>query len=112
MKLSKLLSKITPLPWKENTTNGELSGSDGELLGMILDNPDNGTQPLGGETSDFNSAYLTHAANILPELVQAIRDEHEAINKSNGSSSWIRHVRMKRDITRQVLARAEELEII
>lgn len=70
MKLEKALTEITPLPWRENPANGELIGSDGELLGMVVDNPDNGTQSLGEETSDFNAAYLTHAANVLPELVE------------------------------------------
>ena len=70
--LQSLLKRITPLPWLANAT-GDIHGSDGQLLGCVLDNPDDGTQPLGEETSDANEEYLTHAVNMFPRLLAAAK---------------------------------------
>lgn len=50
MKLNELLKEITPLPWTEDTAF-----------------------PIQGKEFWVNQAYRRHAANVLPELVEACR---------------------------------------
>ena len=50
MKLNELLKKITPLPWKHR--------------GILMCDP---------EMNTANSIYRNHAANVLPDLVEAAR---------------------------------------
>ena len=66
--LQEVVKQITPLPWK-SSRNGDITGSDSELIGATYDNPDSGTHGIGEETSDFNDMYLIHSVNHFPELV-------------------------------------------
>jgi hypothetical protein len=72
MKLEQILKRITPLPWDEKTPF-----------------------PVQGKEFWANQSYRRHAANVLPELIEAVK------NDLNGRHS---HEQLAR-----ALARAEEV---
>ena len=66
MKLTELLKQITPLPWLLVTaTDGD------KWIGTEEGNDRIAT--LDGNTQSLDHAYLVHAANVLPELVAAVK---------------------------------------
>jgi len=56
MKLTELLNRITPLPWRKRPMMTDFFASDETLA---------------------NEAYSLHAANVLPELLAAARNLQE-----------------------------------
>ncbi len=62
MKLTDLLEKIAPLPWKLDGTDITDGGPNIIAVGC-----------KGWSDDKDNTAYLHHAANALPELVAASR---------------------------------------
>ena len=65
------MEKHSKAPWSA-TLQGDLLDADGVLIAQLFDNPDNGLEPLGEETSDFNSALLVHAPELLAALKAVI----------------------------------------
>jgi hypothetical protein len=75
MKLTELLKRITPLPWLVVTaTDGDKWIGTGE--------GDDRITTLDGNTQPIDHAYLVHAANVLPELVAAVKGLQENWEKN------------------------------
>lgn len=72
MKLTALLKQITPLPWLLVTA------TDGDKW-IGTKEGDDRIATLDGNTQPIDHTYLVHAAIVLPELVQGIRDAIEAL---------------------------------
>jgi hypothetical protein len=66
MKLTKLLKRITPMPWLLVTA------IDGDKWIGTAQGDDRVTT-LDGNTQSLDHVYLVHAANVLPELVAAVQ---------------------------------------
>ena len=64
--LTKLLKRITPLPWLL------VSATDGDTW-IGTGAGDDRITTLDGNTKPIDHAYLVHAANVLPELVAATK---------------------------------------
>ncbi len=68
MNLSELLKKISPLPWlttPEGITN-IIKDANGSCIAMEATD-------CGDPIAQEDAAYITHAANTLPELVEALQ---------------------------------------
>lgn len=66
MKLEQLLENITPLPWLEVTaTDGD------KWIGTV--NGEDRIATLDGNTQALDHTYLVHAANVLPQLLEAAK---------------------------------------
>ena len=71
MKLAHLLLEITRLPW---TGNVHADPRQGHILGqqrLVANLESCAAMPAG--QAKANLAYITHAANVLPELVDALK---------------------------------------
>lgn len=98
MKLTELLKRITPLPWLEVTaTDGDKWIGTGE--------GDDRITTLDGNTQSIDHAYLVHAANVLPELVNAAQ---EAL--LNTAPSQYPAPKRSLDKLRAALAKAQDLK--
>src|ERR1039457_1218666 len=64
--LTILLKRITPLPWPLVTA------TDGEKW-VGTEEGDDRITTLDGNTQPLDHVYLVHAANVLPELVAAVK---------------------------------------
>ena len=62
----------TPLPWEHDSDTPSRNGSPRAMVFPVDDDIDNPTVVAGGIKPE-NAAYLTHAANAYPKLVQALR---------------------------------------
>ncbi len=49
--------------------NGDIRDANGVFVAQTFDNPNDGTQPMGEETSDYNRCLLTAAPETLAALV-------------------------------------------
>src|ERR1017187_6994949 len=67
LKLTKFLKQITPLPWLLVTA------TDGDKW-IGTEEGDDRIATLDGNTQPIDHAYLVHAANVLPELVNAAQE--------------------------------------
>ncbi len=73
MKLTELIKKCSPLPWRidenESVTFGESRLRDRVCLtGFAI------AQGSNTDEASSNNTYVHHAANVLPELVSAARN--------------------------------------
>jgi hypothetical protein len=75
VKLKTLLKRITPLPWLLVTA------SDGDKWIGTKEGDDRITT-LDGNTQSLDHVYLVHAANVLPELVAAVKHLQERWGKN------------------------------
>ena len=88
MKLDKLLKQITPLPWRTKLGRFDF-GNDGERY-VVHSAPDHHHAQIcivaaqlarkrstpydtPDQERDAVAAYISHAANVLPELVEALK---------------------------------------
>jgi len=114
MKLTELLEKITKLPWVRT----------GVVQGTFMLEKEQRTNPhfavikftnLADIRNDkANAAYLTHCANVLPELVKSLeRLAHKSQAYCNCPRSWPRAGHhddgCAYEIARKALAKAEEV---
>ncbi len=67
IELSELLTKISTLPWKYRT-GVATSGVD-----TVMSNPRSGNDVDWVNQGDLSIEYATHAANTLPQLVEALK---------------------------------------
>lgn len=82
MKLTELLTKITPLPY---SVSGESIVKGDDVCIAVIE--DDGGYEAPCEQREANAAYLVHAANVLPELVaacQQVVNAHDVFPKSPG----------------------------
>ena len=72
MKLNELLEQISPLPWRFDV------GSEEEWASITAANGDTPVLYENVESLKYkecpNPRYIAHAANVLPELVAAVRN--------------------------------------
>jgi len=76
MKLNQLLKQITPLPWsvsqpaRSDGCDAAHAGINGSLIDVwrFGDHPENYRHLV-----DAEAAYLVHAANQLPQLIEALK---------------------------------------
>lgn len=62
-----------------------------------------------GVMGEMDAAYITHACNAYPELVEALRMAHEAMGNCSGQSNWCaREVAAPMEIARAILAKLGE----
>ena len=66
MKLTQLLKNMTPLPWLLVTA------TDGDKW-IGTEEGDDRIATLDGNTQPLDHVYLVHAANVLPQLVEAAK---------------------------------------
>lgn len=82
--LPEILKQITPLPLK--VAQGDNGGKTNKLLfsgsKVVADCENHMMEPA---TQAANAAYLTHAANVLPGLVEALRECHEMLCVAMGA---------------------------
>lgn len=76
-KLESLLEKITKLPWKEGGRGQEGLHSlricaGGFVIGDVWYQTASNYAPRR-ENAEANADYLVHAANVLPQLIEAMR---------------------------------------
>jgi hypothetical protein len=72
MKLTEFLKRITPLPWLLVTaTDSDKWIGTGE--------GDDRITTLDGNTQPLDHAYLVHAANVLPQLVETAKTVHTMV---------------------------------
>ena len=115
MELSELLKKITPLPWKAFPL--------WDASGIVANKIDQDCQPgrkFKSDTTEIcrfppdtkinrpNAAYITHAANVLPELVEALTAVDTLVGGLNGWPDW-KGIPVG-DLVKKALARAEEVK--
>ena len=99
MKLKELLSKITPLPWRRDVITGHLLFSNSRNLKREED-----------DIVKARAAYLTHAANVLPGLVNAVREYTKERDYQNVAACKKDQDRLEKLLLAE-LARAEEVEM-
>lgn len=63
MKLSELLKKVTPLPWKLDGNHVTDSGPNSIAV-----------TAEGWSDDQPNAQYMVHAANVLPQLIEAVKE--------------------------------------
>lgn len=93
MKLTTLLTQITPLPWPED-------GFDMPLTGTALSS--------AAELSATDYAYARHCANTMPELVKALEDLNCWLIAPDTSPEVLAEMKIK---CAYALARANEIKI-
>src|SRR6267154_1912835 len=76
MKLTQLLKQITPLPWRFAEMDNDKVIPTVRLFGRRKNDRPKETC-IGRLDSVRDARYATHAANVLPELVAAIRNLQE-----------------------------------
>ena len=95
MKLTACLKQIRPLPWLFVTaTDGDKWIGTGE--------GDDRITTLDGNTQPLDHVYLVHDANVLPELVAAIRHLQE---------NWGKNLTEQMARLNQALAKAETINL-
>ena len=96
MKLSELLQKTTPLPWKLDGNN-------------VMDGGPNSIAITAEGWSDDqpNAQYLVHAANVLPQLVSAVKEYTKEREYQNVEAC--KKDRLEKQLL-AALARAENIE--
>jgi hypothetical protein len=73
--LNEVLKQITPLPWYLPESEGPafarniITDNSNKLVGMTLAGFD------GSVPAEINATYLTHAANVLPGLVEVLKPD-------------------------------------
>jgi len=74
MKIEELLKQITPLPWEQNPIAiGSVDGNEGlHQVCQCTENPISKDRIVRNNHRDINAAYLCHAANMLPQLIEAL----------------------------------------
>jgi len=100
MKLNELLTTITPLDWH---CEGSPTDCTFDIVGQNKDWV--ATVHNGIEADESNACYVTHAANVLPELVDALR----AMLSLRGNANAVT-TRLTFEQAEQALAKAEEVE--
>ena len=95
MKYGELLKRITPLPW---TITEHSSHYGAYCLGGINARVGHGDIDEAEKIDKANAEYLTLAANMLPELVVALKE----IERDSDCG-------MSRDVARAALAKAERM---
>jgi hypothetical protein len=80
MTLKKILTEITPLPWRDCATT-VTSGAGGARDQIAQTGCEDVSADLQEDRDCFNAKYLTHSANLLPQLVEAM--EHVLIASEN-----------------------------
>jgi hypothetical protein len=79
MKLKELLEKITPLEWSlghENAGDGRNIYRFRDYIGHTCGyepKPGSGQRTLSKEEAEANAAYIAHAANNFPAVVEALK---------------------------------------
>lgn len=76
--LSQLLNKITPLPWRYAEMDNDKVMPTVRLFGRRTGDPAKEIC-FGRIDSRRDASYSTHAANVLPELVTALKQMGQAI---------------------------------
>lgn len=61
--------------------SGMITDSRGVEIGQVFDNPDSGIDPLGREQSDYNSALITAAPDLLSALKETIVHAKNYLNQ-------------------------------
>ena len=93
LKLTKFLKQITPLPWLLVTA------TDGDK-GIGTEEGDDRIATLDGNTQPLDHVYLVHAANVLPELVAAVK---------HLQANWEKNLTEPMARLNQALAKAETI---
>jgi hypothetical protein len=124
MKLDELLKQIEPLPYRccrhpfNDQVISEPERLKAEAAGMD-DNDACGEAFLFEGLRPETAAYLTHAANMLPKLVDAIRDAASTLERCNASEGYSalalaggwKHPAVIAKQARAVLAEAQEVKV-
>src|SRR6267154_830113 len=76
MKLTQLLKQITPLPWRFAEMDNDKVMPTVRIFGRRKNDPSKDFC-IGRLDSVSDAHYATHAANVLPELVAAIKNLQE-----------------------------------
>ena len=74
MKLKDLLEKISPLPWSAKSEGITNLIRDSKTSCVAMEATD-----CGDPISPEDAAYIVHAANVLPELIEAVRRQCDDI---------------------------------
>jgi hypothetical protein len=107
MKLPALLQQITPLPWRYSTIAlhepDRVMLLSGERQVAFIE-----TRSLHPDQDEADLTYLTHAANVLPDLVKALTAAEERIRCANAGRTKKQGHFMLSDI-QSALAKATEV---
>lgn len=101
--LPEILKQITPLPLK--VAQGDNGGKTNKLIfygsKVVADCENHMMEPA---TQEANAAYLTHAANVLPGLVAALREVVDFATDDRGGDLPITDPMIKRALKALSLA--------
>src|SRR5437879_330318 len=99
MRLGELLTQITPQPWVV------VSAADGDKW-IGTNRGDDRITTLDGNTLPIDHTYLVHAANVLPEAVEALKLLLEDQGKAKSELS-----RGQFDFCESALTKAQTIEL-
>jgi len=106
MKLSELLQQITPLPWRPAEMDNDMVMPTVRLFGRRKDDPSKEVC-FGRLDSARDTLYACHAANVLPDVAEALRLLLEDQRRAKFGLS-----RGKFDFCESALARAQTIRTI
>lgn len=101
MQLSKLLKQITPLPWRFAEMDNDKVIPTTRIFGPRKNDPSKEIC-FGRLDSTRDAMYATHAANVLPELVAAVK---------NLQQNWEKNLTEPMARLNKALATAESIDV-